>query len=67
MIANVIRLLSVEHANYSSDYSVACSITTEMKSFAGIFQRICQNLKPGSKKFLFSNVSEVAVCRRSEK
>ena len=53
---NVIDCYQSEQANYGTDYSVTCSVTTEVKSFAGIFQRI---LKPGSKKFSFSNVSEV--------
>ena len=43
-----------EHTNYGSGYSVTCSITTAVQSFAGIFQRICQNFKTRTQEiFIF--------------
>ena len=50
-----------------SEYSVTCSITTEVKSFAGIFQRICQNFKTRKQEILilkcFSSSSLSAFCK----
>ena len=61
-------MLSVRTHKLGPDYSVTCSFTTEVKSFEGIiFKEFAKNFKPGSKKFAFSNVSEVAVYRRSAK
>ena len=44
-----------QHTNYDSDYSVTCSITTEVKSFTGFFQRICQNFKTRKQEILIFN------------
>ena len=39
MVKSVIGLLTVRTRKHGSDYSVTCSITTEVKSFAGIFSK----------------------------
>ena len=61
------KIVISRNTNYGSDYSVTCSITTVVKSFAGIFQRICQNFKTRKQEILilrcFRSSSLSAFCK----